>query len=284
MKHWLAPLLIAAGLAAQAQELPDAAAVAARYRDQLAMIAACQKKVADLHPALAGLYPVALVENGQFYVFAPEAPGKGWRLAAQAPDKQHVPVGVRAAMPLDFWNYRMACVVTPDVFSQPGGYAVILHEFVHCYEWQTVEAKLKQGLAISREAMARGDYMWELQYPFPYGDAEVKRVYGSWLDALDRGRVKKAGRWRSRLRQGLNSRDWEYMTWQEWKEGLARYLENLARRRLGLGANLPDAAAAFDRVTFYRGGELFISRLQESEPGLDKDIELLYRRIFASGG
>jgi len=267
-----------------AQEPPAPAAVIQCYQTELAKVLTCRGKAADLHPAFAKTYPVALVDDRQFYVFEPDAAGKSWGLSAQAPVKSPMPVGIRAAMPLAFWDNRMACVVSPDVFASPEGYATILHEFVHCYEWETVEGKLKQGLTVNREAMARGDFMWELQYPFPYGNAEIKRVYGLWLAALENGRMKKAGHWRSVLRKGLNSRDWEYMTWQEWKEGLASYLENRVCSRLGLKANRPALDAPFDRVTFYRGGELFISRLQESTPGLDKNIERLYLRLFASGG
>ena len=266
-----------------AQEPPPAGGTAQGRQAELARISTYREKVADLHPAFAKTYPVALVEDGQMTVFEPGTDGKTWTQAAQAPVKPPMPAGVRAAMPLGFWGNRMACVVTPDVFSQPDGYAFILHEFVHCYQWETVEGKLKEGLEINREAMAKHDFMWELQYPFPYENAEIKRVYGLWQAALENGRMKKAGHWRSRLRKGLNSHDWEYMTWQEWKEGLARYLENLVRGRFGMGINLPDANPPFDRVSFYRGGELFISRLQKSEPGLDKDSERLYRRIFASG-
>ena len=111
--------------------------------------------------------------------------------------------------------------------------------------------------------MARRDFMWELEYPFPYGNAEVKRVYDLWLAALEKGMTKKADHWRSVLRKGLNSRDWECMTWQNGRRGLARHLENLVRGRFGMGINRPDPGAPFDRITFYRGGELFISRLQE---------------------
>ena len=283
MNRRLAILLILTGLALCAQGLPDAAAVTGRFRAELEKVSSYREKVADLHPAFAKTYPVALAEDGRLTVFEPGADGRTWTLAARAPVKPLLPVGVKAAMPLGFWGNRMACVVTPEIFAVPGGYAVILHEFVHCYEWETVEGKLKEGLEINREAMARRDFMWELQYPFPYGNGEVKRVYELWLAALEKGRTKKAGHWRSLLRKGLSSRDWEYMTWQEWKEGLARYLENRVRSRLAMGINLPDPNPPFDRVTFYRGGELLITRLQKSEPGLDKDIERLYRRIFASG-
>lgn len=268
-------------LSAQA---PEPAAMAQRYQAGLAKVQAWREKAADLHPAFAKTYPVALVADGQFYVFEPAADGKSWNLAAQAPVKFPVPAGVRAAMPLDFWNNRIACVVTPEVFASPEGYAFILHEFVHCFQWETVEGKLKQGLAVYREAMAKSDYMWELEHPFPYGNTEVKRVYRQWLAALQKGQMKKADHWRSVLREGLSSLDWEYMTWQEWKEGLARYLENRVHGRFGLKANQPALDAPFNRISFYRGGELFISRLQQGEPDLDKNMERLYLRIFSSGG
>lgn len=249
----------------------------------LAQVGAWREKAGDIHPAFAKNYPVALVAGGQWRVFAPEGE-KGWALAFQGPAKQAVPKGVRAAMPLPFWENRMACVVSPDAFDSAAEIVVVLHEFVHCYEWETVEAKLKEGMEVCREAMARQDYMWELQHPFPYGNAEVRRVYSLWQKELAQGRDARAGHWRSMLRKGLNRLDWEYMTWQEWKEGLARYLENQVRRRFGLPPKLPAADAPFDRVSFYRGGELFIARLAAKEPGLDKDIERLYRRILASGG
>lgn len=283
MKRGILIFVLLMGIFLSAQEPPTAGLTAQLHQAELAKVSSYREKVADLHPAFAKTYPVALIEDGQLTVFEPGADGQSWAQAAQAPVKPPMPVGIRAAMPLGFWGNRMACVVTPEIFAVPEGYAVILHEFVHCYEWETVEGKLKQGLTINQEAMARRDFMWELEYPFPYGNAEVKRVYGLWLAALEKGLTKKAGHWRSVLRKGLNSRDWEYMTWQEWKEGLARYLENLVRGRFDMGINLPDPGAPFDRIAFYRGGELFISRLQEKEPGLDKNIESLYRRIFTSG-
>jgi hypothetical protein len=283
MKRGILFFVLLMGSFMNAQEPPPAGATVQRHQAELAQVSVYREKAADLHPAFAKTYPVALIEDGQLTVFEPGADGRSWAQAAQTPVKPPMPVGIKAAMPLGFWGNRMACVVTPEIFSVPEGYAVILHEFVHCYEWETVEGKLKQGLIINQEAMARRDFMWELAYPFPYGNAEVKRVYGLWLAALEKGMTKKAGHWRSVLRKGLNSRDWEYMTWQEWKEGLARYLENLVRGRFGMGINRPLPGEPFDRITFYRGGELFISRLREKKPGLDKNIESLYRRIFTSG-
>lgn len=203
-----------AAVAALAREAPLASA--AGIEPGLSQVSAWREKAADIHHAFAKNYPVALVFGGQWRVFTP-AGENDWTLAFQGPAKQEVPVGVRAAMPLPFWENRMACVVSPDAFDSVAEIAVVLHEFVHCYEWETVETKLKEGMEVCREAMARRDYMWELQHPFPYDNAEVRRVYSLWQEELAKGNDAAAGRWRSMLRKGLNRRDWEYMTWQEWK-------------------------------------------------------------------
>jgi hypothetical protein len=62
----------------------------------------------------------------------------------------------------------------------------------------------------------------------------VARTYGEWLAALAGGQAGRADARRSFLRKGLTAAQWEYMTWQEWKEGLARYLENRLNARLRL--------------------------------------------------
>ena len=284
MRNGMAIFLAGICVFLSAQEPAAPVELVQRCQAGLAIVQAWRGKAADLHPAFAKTYPVAIVADGQWYVFELAADGKSWNLSARAPVKFPLPAGIRAAMPLDFWGNRMACVVTPEVFDSADGVAFILHEFVHCFQWETVENKLKQGLDVYREAMKGKNYMWELEHPFPYGNAEVRRVYGRWLAALQKGQMKKAGHWRSVLRKGLNNLDWEYMTWEEWKEGLARYLENRVRERFGLPANRPSPDTSFNRVSFYRGGDLFISRLVEREPGLDGNIELLYQRIFASGG
>ena len=259
--------------------LPATTTIPQRFHAGLEQVSAWREKAADLHPAFAKTYPVALAIDGQWRVFEPDARGGNWKLAAQAPTRFDVPVGIRAAMPLDFWGNRMACVVSPEVFDAPDGYAFILHEFVHCYQWESGESRLKQELEVYRQAMAGKNYMWELEHPFPYANVEIRRVYGMWLVELEKGALGKAGPWRSMLKKGLNRRDWEYMTWQEWKEGLARWLENRMRAVLGLSENDGGEPPPFDRVTFYRGGDGFIRYLERRRPGIAADMEKLYRAI-----
>jgi hypothetical protein len=272
-------LLALAGLCAAQEAQPTLESIARRYGDSLNKIFEYQAKVADLHPALKSVYPVAIVESGQFFIFEPDSAARVYRPVNAFPDTFNMPKGIRAAMPLSAWNNRMACVVSGDAFDTPKGFVLVLHEFVHCYEWDTCEQKLKDTMTIFREAMKNKDYMWELQYPFPYADQAWAKVYADWLSALGQADDQAAQGLRAKLRMLLAPNNWEYMTWQEWKEGLARCLENRIYARLGMTPNEYGCQAPFDRIAFYCGGQRLIDHLMKTEPKLVEDIEALYGRI-----
>jgi hypothetical protein len=283
MKKTIVSTILVAALAsagtgnAKAQDVKNPSAE--KYAAALQKIFDYQKMFAPLDPALAKVYPVAIVENKTFYVFQPFPDEKVYRLALTAPDTFNVPVGVRAAMPLSFWEGRMACVVTPEVFSQPDGYVFIFHEFIHCAQWYGGEQELKQGLSIFQEAMQKKDYMWELQYPFPYTDPDFVRSYRALLDAWERDDTAAAAALRAELYKALSPQEWEYLTWQEWKEGLARNLENRMRYVAGLPENAGGTSAPYDRVTFYVGGDKLIRFLGRTGEKAAWDFEALYRKI-----
>jgi hypothetical protein len=283
MKKTIVSTILVAALAsagtgnAKAQDVKNPSAE--KYAAALQKIFDYQKMFAPLDPALAKVYPVAIVENKTFYVFQPFPDEKVYRLALTAPDTFNVPVGVRAAMPLSFWEGRMACVVTPEVFSQPDGYVFIFHEFIHCAQWYGGEQELKQGLSIFQEAMQKKDYMWELQYPFPYTDPDFVRSYRALLDAWERDDTAAAAALRAELYKALSPQEWEYLTWQEWKEGLARNLENRMRYVAGLPENAGGTSAPYDRVTFYVGGDKLIRFLGRTGEKAAWDLEALYRKI-----
>lgn len=241
----------------------------------LAHIFAVQRQIRDLHPAFAQVYPVALAVDGRFDVYAPDPAAGRFTLAGQVPAGMPVPDGVRAAFPLDPFGF--VCVVTGEVFDEPHGYATIFHEFVHCYQGTTCERDLRQSLALARESEAAGAFMWELQHPFPYGDPAFADAYAAWLDALESGDDDDAaGAARGRVRAALASRDFEYLVWQEWKEGTARYLENASRERLGLDANHGGIQPPYSRITFYAGGDRFIRWLAARDPALVADLPRLF--------
>lgn len=238
-----------------------------------------QQQIKDLHPAFEHVYPIAVVQGGTFYIYEPDPETRHYKLAATAPDKLNVPVGVRAAMPLDFWGNRIACVITPEAFDEPGGFVLIFHEFVHCYQWESCELRLKEKMGLYRAAMERKDYMWELQHAFPYDMNAFRQTYQAMIAALEKGDSASLATTRAKLKEQLSAEDWEYMTWQEWKEGLARFLENAVAARLGQPANRGGFRPPFTRVSFYAGGEALIRALAEKQPAILRDIEALYHRI-----
>jgi len=263
--------------AAWGQEAKDP--VADKYSAPLQKIFEFQARFASLHPALGKVYPVAIVENKTFYIFEP-APGENvYRLVHNAPDTFNIPTGIRAAMPLSFWGNRMACVVTGEIFGEPDGYVFIFHEFVHCAQWDCCEQKLKADLAIFRQAMKNKDYMWELQYPFPYSNPAFIETYPALFKAWDANDIAEAESLSAALKKTLSPAEWEYLTWQEWKEGLARYLENRMRAVVGLPENKGGENPPFNRVAFYRGGDKLIRFLERRRPGVVNDLEKLYRTI-----
>jgi hypothetical protein len=275
----LALLVQALGVAG-AQEAKDP--VADKYSSPLQKIFDLESRFAPLHPALGKVYPVAIVENKKFYIFEPAPGEKVYRLVRTVPDTFNIPTGIRAAMPLAFWDNRIACVVTGEIFGEPDGYVFIFHEFVHCAQWDCCEQKLKERLPIYREAMKNKDYTWELQYPFPYTNPAFIKSYFALFKAWDGNDGAAAECLRATLNKALSPAEWEYLTWQEWKEGLARYLENRMREVVGLSENKGGENPPFDRVTFYRGGDKLIGFLERRRPGIVNDLEKLYLGISAA--
>jgi creatinine amidohydrolase len=253
--------------------------IAGKYAASLEKIFGLGARFAPLHPVLGKVHPVAIVENKTFYIFEPDPAAKTYRLVQTAPDSFDIPTGIRAAMPLAFWENRMACVVTGEVFDQPDGYVFIFHEFVHCAQWECCEQKLKEGLGIFREAMKTKNYMWELQYAFPYANPAFVETYPALFKAWDGDDAAAAASLTATLRQALSPAEWEDFAWQMWKEGLARYLENRMREVLGLPENKGGEKPPFNRVSFYRGGDKLIRFLERRRPGTVNDLEKLYRAI-----
>lgn len=251
---------------------------AAVYAERLQEIWRIRSKIMDIHPLLKQMFPVAVVEGNQFLVYDLDLSSKRYVLAHQAPTPMPVSPGVRAAFPLECYGGRVACIVTGEVFDSLAGYVTIWHEFVHCYQWETCESRLREELEIARQAVARNDPMWELNYPFPYGDQGFTERYTAFLQAAT-GKPDDILACRTRLQESLVPGDLEYMIWQEWKEGLARYIENRIRSRLGLEEHHGGREVPFDRVSFYEGGARLIAFLGQSEPGLLLDIEALFARM-----
>ncbi|PLV56258.1 hypothetical protein [Thermotoga sp. SG1] len=122
--------------------------------------------------------------------------------------------------------------------------------------------------------------MWELTYPFPYEDGVFSNVYSRFLKTLEYGDLTDVHRYRAQLRNILEAKDFEYMVWQEWKEGFARYIENQIRKRQGLVENHIGIQKPFCRVTFYEGGARLIEFLSAKKPELLVNIEDLFNEMM----
>ena len=237
--------------------------------------------VAGLNPALKALYPIAIVKDEQFLIFDYDQDQGGYRYRKNAPLPMPIPQGIRAAFQLESYGGRIACVVTPEVFDTLGGYVTILHEFVHCYQYETCEQDLKLTLDVARQAQERGDVMWEIEHPFPYTARDFIQPYRDFLQAVLQGNRDEILNNRMLLKDYLGCHDYEYMVWQEWKEGFARWVENRVKRELSLPENKGGLQPPYSRVSFYAGGEAYINYLAETNPMLVMDLRSLFQSLYA---
>jgi len=251
------------------------------YAESLREIFSLRDQIKNIHPILENLYPVAVAEGEDLLIFKPDETRKIYVLEVRTPAPLPIPKGIRAAFPLEALGNKPACVVTGEVFDSREGYVLIFHEFVHCHQFLTCEPKLKERLSVYRRAMEKKDYMWELQHPFPYTDPAFERTYRRLLKALDSGAEAAVLESRQELRRILPEEDYDYLVWQEWKEGLARFLENRVRVRLGLAMNVGGRRGEFSRVSFYAGGEGIIQFLAGRDVNIPRDIEKTFEAIYS---
>ena len=144
---------------------------------------------------------------------------------------------------------------------------------------ESCEPELRQELEVARSETAKGNYMWELNYPFPYDKTEFQEAYLGFLNSLKTKTPKKVFRHRGKLREILSREEFEYMVWQEWKEGFARFIENRIRRRLGLEENHFGLERPWDRVLFYEGGARFVEFLCGGDVKLLADIKTMFYKM-----
>ncbi|MBE0408662.1 MAG: hypothetical protein IBX69_02895 [Anaerolineales bacterium] len=218
------------------------------------------------------------MENDHFLIYDIEPKTNQYGFIKKAATPMLVPQGVRAAFQLESYHGRMACVVTGEVFDEEDGYVTIFHEFIHCQQSELCEQELKQKLEIARKAQAANDIMWEINHPFPYTTADFVEIYQAFLATHELPEIERI---RHKLNAILNPEDYEYMVWQEWKEGFARFIENQIRNRLGLPENHRGREQPFNRVVFYAGGDHYIKVLSMHEIDLIIQIETLFDRMFA---
>ncbi len=236
-----------------------------------------KRRIDFIHPFLKNTYPVAVVRNDSFYVYDVAENDRRYRFVVSAPSPIPVHGTLRASFPLDFYNGKAACIITPDVFEENDSIVTLCHEFVHCGQWHDGEQKIRALLAVSRRSARSSDPMWEINYPFPYDNEMFVRTYSRFFTALRRRDHAEIVKCREFLKECLDPEDYEYMVFQEWKEGLARYVENRISSQLGLKEHTYGDEKPFNRISFYAGGAAYIEYLERQKPGIaDNSIRLFY--------
>jgi len=246
------------------------------FEKDLNKILEIRKSIEDIHPLFEKLYPIAVYDQGLLYIYNVE--GSRYFLSKVVDAPEWIPEEVLAAFPLQENNGKMTCVVYSGVFGSISELVSVFHEFVHCYQFETCEQELKSQLSISRRYMETGKYDWELTHNFPYENRDFVKTYREFLTS-SRASLEEIKRIRRILREILGREDFEYMVWQEWKEGFARYIENLVRVKLGLKEVHTVLKEPYDRTIFYEGGSRIIAVLVRKNPELHYDIKKLFYEI-----
>ena len=254
-----------------------------KYQTSLQKLFEIQDRINNIHPLLKKVYPIAIVEENYFLIFDTDSSGKKYVFIKKSFTPESLPKRITAAFPLECYGNKTACIITGEIVGTLEGYVTIFHEFVHCYQCEICEQKLKQTLQIAQRAMVKKEYSWELNYPFAYNDNKFIERYSLFLNALKEIKLNEIFQIRNQLRQILGKDDFEYMVWQEWKEGFARFIENHIRIRLGLKENFYGIEKPYHRITFYQGGAWFIEFLGKYEPELLLNIERLFHKMLTFG-
>lgn len=122
--------------------------------------------------------------------------------------------------------------------------------------------------------------MWEIEHPFPYDNHEFISETTQLNNHFKNRDYEQVLKYHKKFAEELNIVDYEYMIWQQWKEGFARYIENLIRANLNLKLNTAELEKPFSRVTFYELGSKHIELLVERDSKLKENIKELFFKMF----
>ena len=158
--------------------------------------------------------------------------------------------GLLAAMPV-FGPPSTIVMGTPAAtgLALPRWRATVLHEHVH--QWQAALPDYYARVAALDLAGGDTSGMWMLNFPFPYADAAAGEAYGAAARALAaalgaRGQSEFGARFADYLASrrafavAAGPRNWRYLEFQLWQEGVARWTE------LAIGHASADSAMRAD--------------------------------------
>jgi hypothetical protein len=110
----------------------------------------------------------------------------------------------------------------------------LLHE--HFHQWQTSQPKYYSSVAALDLSNGDESGMWMLNYPFPYDSSRIQQRVADLARALQSATAARLPaeqiaarnsvlRARAALKESLSEKDYRYLAFQLWQEGVARYTE-----------------------------------------------------------
>jgi hypothetical protein len=238
---------------------------------KLASIFTYKSAATEIHKLYLEDYYIGIGLSKELHIFKEQNRQVFYLTTIELP--MDIPKGTRAAFPIEELS-DCCCVITPECLESSSGFVDILHEMVHCFQCRTCEDELKSTLKIHKRAVESGDYMWEINHAFPYGDSDFNRLVQN-ISAWDYDSVVGS---LSVLSAKLSVFDYEYMIWQIWKEGFARYVENLIRKRYEIAENTGGISSErLCRTSFYYIGDHIWRKLnREKEELIDRLSDAFY--------
>jgi hypothetical protein len=193
--------------------------------------------VKNIHVSLEKLYTITVINDGYFFVFDINETGNKYEFKLKAKTPMPISGDILAAFSLDFYHMKPSAVISKNILENQNNNIFIFHEFVHCFQMENGEFDIRKELLIEKQEMAKNNYSWEINFPFPYNNEyfinKTMELSGYFIN----NSYENVVNYHRDMKAYLREVEFEYMIWQEWKEGFARYVENLIRKELGLQLN-----------------------------------------------
>lgn len=252
-----------------------------KWEKALIKIVKLHSRIKHIDKALEQLHPIAIVENNIFYVFDYDAPSDKYSFIMEySIPGFEIPDKVLASFPLDFYDTKPAAVVSEDAIYELEKQVFIFHEFIHCYQYLNGETDIKTTLNIYKKYLNENNQMWEINHTFPYDDKDFAEKAVELTKHYEEKENRKILDFYEYMKTNLSIIDYEYLIWQEFKEGYARYIENTIRAFLGLALNDTAPQLPIERPIFYWTGSKHIDFILNTQGKTFKSLGELFELLF----
>jgi hypothetical protein len=235
--------------------------------------------VKNIHVSLKKLYPITVINNGCFFVFDISETGDKYEFKLKSETPMSISGDILASFSLDFYGMKPSAIISKNILENRNNYVFIFHEFVHCFQSENGEIEIRKKLSIEKQEMGKNNYSWEINFPFPFNNEYFVNKTIELSDFFENNDYENVLNYYNDMKIYLQETEFEYMVWQGWKEGFARYIENLVRKELGMSLNTNMLRPPFNRVHFYAIGDKYIEMLIKDDEELKNDIVRLYHKM-----